>query len=85
MGLVGQVYWIGFGESVLVGGSVCLGLLRGLLGRVSWLQFTNWSLLGRGGYEGLARVCWVGFTGMFGYVWLTGWSLLLGDCWVRFP
>ena len=49
MGLVGRVYWIGFGESVLLGGSVCLGLLRGLLGRVSWLQFTKLEFAWQGG------------------------------------
>ena len=32
-----------------------------------------------GGYEVLARVCWEGLTGLFGFVWLTGWSLLLGN------
>ena len=39
----------GFGKSVLLGESVCLGLLGGLLGWVSWLQFHDWSLLGGGG------------------------------------
>ena len=52
MGLVGRVYWVRVGESVLLEGFVCLGVLGGLLGGVSWLQFTDWSLLGKGAMRG---------------------------------
>ena len=65
LGLMSQFCW-----------GICLSGLGGLLGGVSWLQFTDWSLLGGAiGYEGLARVCLVVWL-----CWLTGWSLLGQVC-----
>ena len=56
----------------------------GLLNHVCWVDFSGLGLLGWGGRSVTRFFFGVGLTGLVGKFWFTGWSLLVGVCWVGF-